>query len=67
MPFERTLEPSEKENCYVFKANVSATIEGYVWATSYEEAEELIRSKSYDDLEHIEIEEIEEIEEMKEE
>lgn len=64
---ERPLEPTEKENCYVFKAKAVVTVEGYVWATSYDEARDKINSKDYDDLEHIEIEEIEDIEEIGEE
>ena len=64
---ERPLEPIEKEKCYVFKANVTAKIEGYVWATSYDEAKEMIHNKEFDDLEHIEIEDIEEITEIGEE
>ena len=58
--------PEEKSKCYVFKAKVCATIEGYVWAETREEAEELINQKDYDELEHICIDEICDIEEMRE-
>ena len=57
----------EKEKCFVFKASAIAKVQGYVWASSYDEAIGLIHSKKYDDLESISIEEIEEIEEMEEE
>ena len=59
--------PFEKEKCFVFKASAIAKVQGYVWATSYDEAMELIHSKKYYDLERINMEEIEEIEEMEEE
>ena len=62
------IEPKEpKEKCYLFKANVIGTIEGYVWAESYEEATELIRNKEYDKIERFDVEEIDYIEDIKEE
>ena len=62
------IEPKEpKEKCYLFKANVIGTIEGYVWAESYEEAIELIRNKEYDEIERFDIEEVDDIEDIKEE
>ena len=62
------IEPKEpKEKCYLFKANVIGTIEGYVWAESYEEATELIRNKEYDEIERFDVEEIDYIEDIKEE
>ena len=62
------IEPKEpKEKCYLFKANVIGTIEGCVWAESYEEAIEFIRNKEYEEIERFDVEEVDDIEDIKEE
>ena len=59
--------PEEKCKCYVLKAKVCATIDGYVWAETREEAEELINQKEYDEIDDIVIDEVCNIEDIKEE
>ena len=64
---DRPLTPHYETKCFVFKATAIATIEGYVWASSYDEATELINKRNYDELENIKIEEIDDIQELGEE
>ena len=60
---EKKIEITRTEN----SKNVIGTIEGYVWAESYEEAIELIRNKEYEEIERFDIEEVDDIEDIKEE
>ena len=59
--------PNEAEKCFIFKAKVIATIEGYVFAKTAEEADKYIKEKEFDEMEKFEIEEIDYILELKEE
>lgn len=58
--------PEEECNCYFFIAETSSTIKGYVYASSTEEAEELIEKGEYEEIEYREekVEEVENIEKV---
>ena len=51
---------------YIFKIGVSAELTGYVYATSEEEAKELIEQKKWEEIEETKIEEVEEIKDIEE-
>ena len=58
--------PEPKEKCYQFEFNATISGYGYVYAESFEQAEEKINSGDYDDIVDtwgMEIEEITKIEE----